>query len=100
MNLQNKIEQQMKRFDEKFPFIQELPEYVISRDEAKSFLSSSQQELIQEVVRMCEGRKETRHTPDCLVSMGIDNCCCVAFHYNRSLQDIIAELEKLTPKHI
>ena len=49
MTLQNKIEDQMKRFDEKFPYSinHNRPEL---NKEIKSFLISCQQELIQEVV--------------------------------------------------
>lgn len=102
MTLQNKIEEQMKEFDEKFPelklervecegvgdnngFYTFTPK-TITIQEVKSFLSTCQQELIQEVVRMCEERK--RDEKEIHNETRWNNQT-----YNSALSDIISELK-------
>ncbi len=89
MTIQNKIEQQMKEFRKRF-FI--VPNN-IPKKEFESFLSSSQQELIQEVVKMV--KKEKISPLELEYNENTYN-----HGYNNALSDIITELEKITQKHI
>ena len=88
MPLQNKIEQQMKEFEKEFHFSDADNPINIQgtelANELRQFISTCQQELIQEVMEMVRGKKRTGN-PEFETNQD--------FGYNQALSDIIAELK-------
>ena len=104
MPLQNKIEQQIndikkivrKQYPDLFDIAKNGQSVWLEKAYMESLLelfvtllSTCQQELIQEVVRMVEGKKRV---------WPVDfNCQHYHMGYNTALSDIIAEFKKVTP---
>lgn len=57
-------------------------------------LLSTRQEADQRVAEAVRRLKRTVHEPSCLVSMGIDNCCCASYHYNQALADLLTKIKE------